>query len=221
MSLTLDVAGSGKLLTLSPDRLIVAGYTAKDEASVAAHIAELADIGVPPPPSVPAFYDLDPALLTTEPVVAVAGPATSGEVEPVLVRHDGRYYLGIGSDHTDRELEKSDIGGSKAACPKPIGKTVTEVPDLSTLDWDLIDAESTVDDMTYQQGSIAALRYPADLLDRMAAELGEVIGDLVLFCGTLPLIGGEFRYGTSWRMRLALPGGPTLNHAYETKRGSV
>jgi len=58
---------------VSPERHVAAGYTAKDEEAVAEHIAELARIGVPPPASVPAFYRLDPVLLTTEAVVEVAG----------------------------------------------------------------------------------------------------------------------------------------------------
>ena len=219
---TLHVAGSGQRLELSPRRLIVAGYTAKDEAVVAAHIAELADIGVPPPPSVPAFYDLDPALLTTGPVVEVTGAATSGEVEPVIVRHEGRYFLGVGSDHTDRELERADIAGSKAACAKPIGDTVVDVgADLSGVDWDRLVADSSVDGWPYQKGSVSALRHPADLLARLTSEWGEVTGGLVLYRGTLPLLGGEFVHGEYWRIHLELPGGPTLTHAYETKRRSA
>lgn len=224
-ALTLSVAGTGEQLQLSPDRLVVAGYTAKDEAAVAEHIAELACIGVPPPPTVPAFYDLDPRLLTTDAVVEVTGSSTSGEVEPVVIRHHGRHFLAVGSDHTDRELERTDIAESKAACPKPIGGTVVELgTDLSALsaaDWDRLGADSTVDDRPYQEGSIATLRHPAELQQRMTAVLGEITGTVLMFCGTLPLLGGTFIHGSSWRMRLRLPGGPTLTHAYETKLRSV
>ncbi|WP_258053016.1 DUF2848 domain-containing protein [Streptomyces sp. Ru73] len=218
----LEVAGSGEELLLSPDRLIVAGYTARDQASVAHHIAELAAIGVPPPTSVPAFYDLDPRLLTSNAVVEVAGPSTSGEVEPVIIRHGGRHFLAVGSDHTDRELERTDIAASKAACPKPVGGTVVEIgPEVSALDWDRLAAQSAVDGRAYQEGSVAALRHPAELLERMNAVLGDVTGDLVLFCGTFPLLTGEFVHGSSWRLSLSLPDGTTLTHAYETKLRSM
>ncbi|GLY70705.1 DUF2848 family protein [Amycolatopsis taiwanensis] len=216
--LTLHVVGTGERLELSPRRLVIAGYTGRDEASVEAHISELAAIGVPRPATVPAFYDLDPALLTTAAVVEVASESTSGEVEPVLLRHGGRYFLAVGSDHTDRDLERSDIGASKAACPKPIGNLVTEIgADPAALDWDNVRADSSVDGWPYQKGTLSELRRPADLLGR----LGAVEGDFVLFCGTFGLLGGEFVHGTYWRLHLELPGGPTLTHAYESKQRSV
>jgi len=100
-------------LYLDSPRLVVAGYTGRDEATVKAHTQELAAIGIPPPDSVPCFYELDPSLLTTAPVIEVDSKHTSGEVEPVLIRHGGKYYLGIGSDHTDRDLQRVDIEASK------------------------------------------------------------------------------------------------------------
>ncbi|GAA4657974.1 DUF2848 family protein [Streptomyces youssoufiensis] len=221
-TLRLRVAGADLTLDLSPRRLVVAGYTARDEAAVAAHIAELAAIGVPPPPSVPAFYELDPVLLTTDPVIKVAGETTSGEVEPVLIRHRGLYYLAVGSDHTDRALERADIAASKAACPKPISaQAIALGTDPCAADWERLTVACQVDDAPYQRGPAALLRHPAELLGRMSAGGAPADADLVLFCGTLPLLAGEFVPGTHWRLRLELAGGPTLSHAYETKRRSA
>lgn len=56
-TLRLYVAHTEHTLDVTPERLIVAGYTARDEHAVAEHIAELAAIGVPEPASVPAFYE--------------------------------------------------------------------------------------------------------------------------------------------------------------------
>ncbi|MFI5610752.1 DUF2848 family protein [Amycolatopsis sp. NPDC051903] len=209
MSLSLTVVGTGARLQIEPKRTAVAGCTAKDEAAVEHHIAELAAIGVPRPATVPAHYVLDADLLTTAPVIEVGSAATSGEVEPVAIRHDGHYYLGVGSDHTDRDLERTDIEQSKAACPKPLGERVVE---LSTVDWDRLFAESQVDEELYQQGGVEALRHPTDTVSRLPAGVDDG-GDLVLYCGTLALLGREFRYGT----RRRLPGGPVLNHLYETQ----
>lgn len=78
--LHLQPAGSGVHLAVAPARLIVTGYTGRDEKAVAAHIAELGEIGVPAPATVPAFYDLDPQLATTDPAISVDRPNTSGEV---------------------------------------------------------------------------------------------------------------------------------------------
>ena len=216
---TLTLTVDGERLTVRPQRLIVAGYTARDEESVTRHIEELAAIGVPPPPSVPMFYDLDPALLSTDASVHVDGAATSGEVEPVLIRHDGTYYLGVGSDHTDRELEREDIAAAKAACPKPVGTEVLRIgADLSFPDWDRLEARSEVDGSPYQEGLIAALRPPAELVEKMTAALGSIQGDLVMFCGTLALIGGKFVHGATWSLSLSLPETAQLTHTYTTTR---
>ena len=123
----------------------------------------------------------------------------------MLIRHNGRHYLGVGSDHTDRDLERTDIAASKAACPKPVGHQVIALPDdLAALDWDAIDVESDVDGQPYQRGSLAAMRTPTDLLARMTDTLGEFEGDLVMFCGTVPLLAGAFRAGATWRAALHL-----------------
>ena len=218
-ALHLTVHGTGETLHVRPARLIVAGYTGRDAEAVAAHIAELAEIGVPPPATVPAFYDLDPALLTTDAVIEVDGPNSSGEVEPVVIRHDGRHYLGVGSDHTDRELEKSSVAGSKAACPKPLGRDVVALPaDLDDFDWDSVTGASDVDGEPYQRGSLSALRHPADVLARLADALSDVDGDLVLFGGTLPLMTGRFVFGRNWTLQLELGDGTVLAHTYETKQ---
>jgi 4-hydroxyphenylacetate 3-monooxygenase len=208
--------GTDADMILDAPRLIIAGYTGRNEAVVAAHIAELAAIGIPPPASVPAFFVLDPSLVTSDPVVTISGSNTSGEVEPVLIRHKGRHYLGVGSDHTDRDVERSDIGASKAACPKPVGHQVVALPDdLAMLDWDAIDVESDVDGEPYQRGSLAAMRTPTDLLSRMAGTLGAVEDDLVIFCGTVPLLTGAFRAGRHWRIQLTLSSNTALIHTYE------
>lgn len=213
--------GSDEPLTVRPERLVVAGYTARDEASVARHIEELAAIGVPPPPTVPMFYDLDPALLSTAPHVEVGGAATSGEVEPVVVRHRGTYYLGVGSDHTDREMERTDIAASKAACPKPVGRDLVEIgAEPAFPGWDDIEARSDVDGRPYQAGAVSSLRDPAELVERMTATLGEIAGDLVLFCGTLALLGGTFVHGDTWSLSLSLPAGARLTHTYTTRSGA-
>lgn len=222
MTLHLTVAGSGDQLHVDPARLIVAGYTARDQDAVSRHIAELAEIGVAPPPTVPAFYDLRPALLTTDDVVSVPGPNTSGEVEPVLLRVSGRWFLAVGSDHTDRDLERDDIAASKAACPKPIGPTVAELRgDPDSFDLDQITAVSVVDGTTYQASTLAELLRPGDVLARMRTAFADdpldTVEDFAIFGGTTPLLGGVFLPGSHWELTLRLPDGTSLTHTYESK----
>lgn len=219
MNVELVQADSGTRLDLVNPRLVVAGYTGRDPAVVARHIEELAGIGVPPPPRVPAFYELDPQLLTTGPVIEVGAPNTSGEVEPVLIRHENRYYLGLGSDHTDRDLERDDVAAAKAACPKPLCPNVIALPGMvASVDWDAYRVASRADGVEYQDGCLSALRRPSDLLDRLRDTSGDRGGDLVLYAGTVPLLSGHFLARTHWHLSLAVPASTTLTHSYEVIR---
>lgn len=201
---------NGERVELSDFDLVVAGYTGRDPASVQAHIDELALIGVPSPERVPTFIELDPELLTSDPRIRVEGRTTSGEAEPVLVRAGGRLYLTVGSDHTDRELERDSLKRSKAACPKPICSFVIPMPDAS--DWDKTDVRSYLNGTLCQSGSLKSVRDFTDLLaEYEGADDG---GDLVMFGGTVPLVAEGFQFGEEWTVLLIPPTGPELRHRY-------
>lgn len=216
----LRVAGTGETLAVD-GTLIIAGYTGSDAGQVRAHIEELAAIGVTAPAEVPMIYPVDWALLTTAPSICVAGSGTSGEAEPVFVRHRGAWYLGVGSDHTDRELERESVHESKKACQKPVSGTVIRLdadPAAGGFDagWPAIGLASAVDGTDYQRGTLAAIRVPGDLLPRVL-EAVSPDGDLVVFCGTVPIIGGQFRPGRQFDCRLSVPGCEPLDLSYETR----
>ncbi|NIH86584.1 DUF2848 family protein [Amycolatopsis granulosa] len=218
-ALRFTIAGGGDVL-LTPTDLTIAGYTGRDQAAVRHHIAELAAIGVPEPETVPAFFDLDPGLLTCAAEVTVSGPSTSGEVEPVLIVTGGHHYLTVGSDHTDRALERQSIAGSKAACPKPVARSVIDLgADPSALPWDDIVARSWVDHEPYQEGTLAGLLPAVDVLESRGRPPtdGSDHSVLVLFGGTLPLLDGAFRYGRDWRLSLHVPGFDPIEHTYHAR----
>jgi hypothetical protein len=213
--LVLEVVGTGEMLVLQDFRGIVAGYTGRDEAAVQHHIDELASIGIAPPPAVPMFYGVPPHLFSTTGSFSRAGGSlTSGEIEPLYVRHRGRFYLGIGSDHTDRDLERTDIGDSKRACPKPIGARVIAVDDLEALSLDDSTATSWVDGSLYQRGSLAGIRTPANVVELLLERTDVAHDDFVCLGGTLPLHDGGFVDGDTWRLDLQLADGTHLEHTY-------
>ncbi len=202
-------------LALEPAALIVAGWTGRDEAALRHHIEELAAIGVPRPSSVPVYYRNSILNLTQAPAIEVLGPDTSGEAEPVIVAVDGRLCLAVGSDHTDRKAETQGIALSKQLCAKPLGCDLWEFDDIVG-HWDKLRLRSfaTIDGKrsAYQDGTLSAMRPPADLIGRYGSALAP---NTVMYCGTLAAIGG-IRPATRFEMELEDPVlGRTLKHAYD------
>ncbi len=197
------------------DTLILAGWTGRDEAAVRHHIDELAAIGVPPPSSVPVFYRVSAANLTQGDRIEVLGPDTSGEAEPVLVALPDGLFVGLGSDHTDRKAETLGIALSKQLCAKVVGRMLWRLDDIAG-HWDriMLRAFATIGGrrLPYQEGSLAAMRAPADLLARYEDELAP---GAAMFCGTLSAIGG-IRPATRFEMELEDPVlGRSMRHAYD------
>ena len=174
---------------------IVAGWVGRDRAAVEEHIAELAKLGVPRPSSVPVFYRVSASRLTTAAEIE-APAASSGEVEAILLNHGGRLWVGVGSDHTDREVETYSVAVSKQMCDKPVARELWAYDDVAA-HWDELVLRSWVDDgVLYQEGRLGSLLSPGELLALTRPPLDD--GSL-MFCGTFAAIGGirpaaEFRY---------------------------
>ena len=189
MSLTFIV--QGRTVEVDPAAVVIAGYTGRDRAVVEAHVAELADLGVPPPATIPAYYLAAASAATQAPRIGALHGDTSGEAEPVLVVDGAATYLTLGSDHTDRTAEALDIGLSKAVCPKPLAaeawpldEVADHLDDLELASWITVDGAEE----PYQQGRLAALTPPPELL--AGAPFATRPAGFVLFCGTVPAIGG-------------------------------
>lgn len=168
----------------------IAGWTGRDRAAVDRHIQELAALGVKPPASIPTFYRIAAARVTTASSIEVLGESSSGEVEFVLLQYAGKLWLGVGSDHTDRAIETFNIDVSKQMCDKPAA-SVWWLFDEVAPHWDALILRSRVgtERTLYQEGSVANMLEPAELIGQFAgcAALPE---RTLMFCGTLPAIGG-------------------------------
>ena len=203
---------------VSVENLVIAGWTGRDANALEAHIRELEALGVPRPKATPMFYRVAASLLTQAPKIQVVGNDSSGEAEPVLVKVNGQLLLGLGSDHTDRKVEAYDITISKQACAKPLAKTFWSLEEVAD-HWDEIALRSFVDEggeqVLYQEGTLAAIRTPDDLLARYAAQTTGLQAGDAMFCGTLPVLG-EVRPSSVFTMELE-DGvlGRSIRHTYE------
>jgi Protein of unknown function (DUF2848) len=178
--------------SVSVDHLVVAGWTGRDRAAVEKHIAELEALGVKRPATTPIFYRASAARLTVEDDIEVLGEASSGEAEFVLLQHGGRLWVGTGSDHTDREVEKYGVSVSKQMCDKPIATVFWAYDDVAP-HWEKLILRAYVSDkgehVLYQEGPVTAMLDPATLIGKFAGKLSLEDGTL-MFCGTLAARGG-------------------------------
>lgn len=197
-------------------RLYNLGSATREAATATHHQEEVAKAGVRIAFDVPAprIYPIGPWALTTGDRVEVQGPRTSGEVEIVLVVTDD-VYIGVGSDHTDRDLERTSILWSKAACPNILAPTLWRWSDIAAA-WDGYELWCDMDGDAYQRVGVDAFLSPDDVLTilRERAEVPE--RDLVVFCGTYVSVTGELAFGDRWSFGLRGPGGePAIAHSYD------
>ena len=203
-------------LAVEPEQVDLVGYAGRDQAAVAAHLEELAALGVDPPEQVPMVWQVPGRLLATYGGLVDVDPAAcSGEAEPVLIRHAREWYLTVGSDHTDRDLERSSIQAAKEACPKlvapeawPVAAVHQHWDDLQLRSFVLVDGQWH----PYQAAPIAELRhldwYLTTFDDRRP-------GDRVVFCGTVPTVSGLVLGADGFRSELVDPNrGRTLRCEY-------
>lgn len=190
--LTFAVNGSDKL-PVEIRELVVAGWSGRNPDAIQEHIKELKALGVKPPSATPLFYRVGASLATHAETIQLLGDASNGEAEVLLVGTESGTFVGIASDHTDREAETWSVAHSKQVCPKPIGETLWPIEDVLP-HWDelQLEAHAVIDGerVLYQQGSIAGLLAPADLLSRYGRQDVSLPPGMAMLCGTLPVIGG-------------------------------
>ena len=200
--------------------LVIAGWTGRNAEAVEKHILELAAIGVPRPRSVPCFYRVSSALLTSAETLDVVGADTSGEVEAVLFSLEDGLWVGVGSDHTDRRTETFNISVSKQACPKPVGPKLWRYSEVAD-HWDQLLLRSYAvnggERLLYQEGRVTHLRPPEDLIRRYTDGMPGLPPSTAMFCGTLPALT-PVKGASAFEIQLEDPVlGRILRHRYKVR----
>ena len=199
----------------APEALVVIGYAGRDRAAVEHHIDELATLGVPRPASIPLFMVFPPRLISQDPSISVAGSASSGEAELVVVVEGDETFVTVGSDHTDRALEAVDIVASKGVCPKPVASSGWTAAAVGN-GWEDLSLRSRIDgDVLYQDGSVAANLPPLELVAAIPWASGPP-RCFVAFTGTVPVMD-KIRPSAAFRAELAGPGLHPLELSYRVE----
>lgn len=192
LELTVESREGAHPLRMEIQQLVIGGWTGRDKAAMEHHMVELEKLGVKRPASTPVYYRVAAARLTTQDSVEDQGHNGSGEVETVLFASDGRTYVGVGSDHTDRQVETYGISVSKQLCDKPIASTVWPYDEVAA-HWDtlILRSHAVVDGhrVLYQEGPVSSLLAPLDLIQGLNSG-GSLPDGTALFGGTMPAIGG-------------------------------
>lgn len=210
----------GSRRTADVTRLLNAGYAGRSQDDVAAHVAELAELGVPAPSTTPALYPVSPYLAQQVDTVAVQHGKTSGEAEWALVVDDtGDLLLTAACDHTDRELETYGVAWSKNAGPDVLAGAAWRLADVADrLDSLTLRAWVTGEDGTeelIQDGTAAELLTP-DHWAKVLRGRGELEPGTVLISGTIPMLHGVNQFAGRWRVQLADPAaGREISLAYD------
>ena len=184
--------GAPTPLTLAIDQAVIAGWTGRDPVARDKHIAELEAIGIARPATTPIYYRVSARRLTTADVIEVCGEDSSGEVEFVLIGWQGRTFVGLGSDHTDRKVEAYSVTVSKQMCDKPMAPELWELEDVID-HWDrmILRAHAWIDGarVLYQEGTLDAMLPVKELIERGFGGKGLPDG-CAMFGGTFAAKGG-------------------------------
>ena len=193
LPLTVESRSGPMPLVATIETAVIAGWTGRDKAAVEHHIAELEAIGIKRPSSTPIYYRVGCSRLTGHDAIEASGEESSGEIEAVLIQMGGETYVGLGSDHTDRKVEAYGITVSKQMCDKPIGLTVWPFTEVAP-HWDELKlrsyAEGPGPKRLYQDGKVSAMLPTPELIKGFTKGASVLPEGTLMFCGTLPAIGG-------------------------------
>jgi hypothetical protein len=217
LAFTVDAQDTTIPLTLPIDQAVIAGWTGRDPVARDKHIAELEAIGIARPASTPIYYRVAARRLTTADSIEVSGPNSSGEVEFVLIGWQGRIFVGLGSDHTDRQVETYSVTVSKQMCDKPISPVLWEFEEVAD-HWDqmILRSFAWIDGtrVLYQEGTLDGMLPVAELIARGFGAKGLPDG-CVMFGGTFAAKGG-IRSASRFEYELEDPIlKRTIRHAYD------
>jgi hypothetical protein len=217
LTFTIDAQDTTTPLTLPIDQAVIAGWTGRDPVARDRHIAELEAIGIARPATTPIYYRVSARRLTTEDSIEVCGSDSSGEVEFVLIGWQGRIFVGLGSDHTDRKVEAYSVTVSKQMCDKVMASVLWELEDVIG-HWDRMILRSHAwiggKRELYQEGALDAMLPVSELIAR-GFEDGKLPDGCAMFGGTFAAKGG-IRPASRFEFELEDPVlKRSIRHAYD------
>lgn len=212
-----QVQGGNERISFQVKHVFNAGYAGRDQHLVREHIDELAKIGVPSPTTTPTLYPISDYLATTSNAIQVQHGETSGEIEYVLMWANGKMYVTVGSDHTDRNLETFSVPRSKQACPNIIAPEVWEFNDIAK-NWDEIELFCWVvkngGKELYQKAKLSALLAPYEW-EETFTKFGVNKDGNIFFSATINTANNNLIFGSRYEIEMVdHMRGRSIKHGY-------
>lgn len=206
--------------TLAVSRVYNLGFTIRDKEKMQRHLDEVEGVHVDWPEKPPIIFPISAWATITDTDVPVQYSRTSGEVEIVIVVDGDEVLIGVGSDHTDRKLEATDIPWGKQVAPNVVAPTLWRWSDVAD-HWDEVEIASYVADepggerRLYQRASVAEFWTPVEMLEGVEGRIAPVDGAKVFFSGTVVSVGETLDFGHEWTLRMHDPvTGRSIDHTY-------
>lgn len=217
ISLTIDDGASPTARGFNVARMYNLGSATRKAETAVAHQEEVAKEGIRIALDVPAprIYPIATHALTSGSEVEAQSSHSSGEVEIVLFVAD-QLYVGVGSDHTDRALEKTSIPWSKQVTPNVLAPVMWPFEAMRAR-WDDCVMRSWVDGRLYQDVPVAAFLHPDDVLRIVRERVpGMPKRDVLIFCGTIVSLDKALGFGRRWEFEMEDPkAGRRIRHGYD------
>jgi hypothetical protein len=202
--------------SITLDRMYNFGSATRNPDDAVAHQEEVAKVGVGIAFDIPAprVYPISPHNLVTDGEVFIHNAETSGEVEIVILHDGGELFIGVGSDHTDRQLERTSIVWSKQAYPNVLAPRLWPIADLRD-HWDDLVLRSWVDGRPYQDVGVNIFMHPDEMLANLADRIPDLPAHYILYSGTYVSVDKSLGFGSEWRFELEDPTlGRAIGHSY-------
>lgn len=178
----------GAEIIANVERLLLTGYSGRDEADIAAHLAEMASLGVAGPDTVPVFHPAMSCLLTQGDTVEAVGPDSRPEIEFVLFEVNGARFVTLGNDQFDLATEQHcSAVKSKSLCQKLVARNAWLLSQVSG-HWDELVLELRSGATLLQSSAVSAILPPDRLMADAMRQRGFRRERGMLFSGTVPML---------------------------------
>ena len=204
-------------------KMINLGRTSRNPEDIMKHLEELKKAGIKVSPGIPSYNPkVNDRITTGNKIEVLPNSKTSGEVEYVLLfTSNNSFYVTVGSDHTDRELEKQNVVLSKQICLNVISPKIWRYEDVKD-HWDNLIMRAWIKNdgkrQLYQEGKLGEMLRPEEVIEKVGLRVSGDLTGAVVYSGTFPIIGGKLNFSPYFEFELIdEKRGKSIRHSYNAE----